>query len=100
MLHHVRDLHPVTGLNTWESGSDSKLSTQSARMIIINNAHSDPLEGSNLNATDDTSANVSSKEVVALPQRSTRCKRPAPDVIYVIIRSQESVAELKGRTSS
>ena len=31
MPHHVRDLRPVIGLDTSESGSDSELSTQSAR---------------------------------------------------------------------
>ena len=71
MPHHVRNLHPVMGLSTSESGSDSKLSTQSARMII-NNSHSDPPEVGNPDATDDTSADELSEEEVALPCRSTR----------------------------
>ena len=33
MPRHVRDLRPVIGLDTLENGSDSELSTQSARMI-------------------------------------------------------------------
>ena len=32
---HVRDLRPVISLDTPESGSDSKLSTQNVRMITI-----------------------------------------------------------------
>ena len=44
MPHHVRDLRPVIGLDTSESGSDSELSTQSARMITINEVRGDPLE--------------------------------------------------------
>ena len=42
-------------------------STQSARLMIINNAYSDTLEVGNPDATDDTSADESSKEEVALP---------------------------------
>ena len=42
MLHHVRYLRPVVGSNTLVSRSDSELSTPSARMIIINDAHSGP----------------------------------------------------------
>ena len=64
-------------------------------MIIINNAQNDPLEVGNLDATDDTSADESSEEEVALPRRER------PVVIYVIIRSRRrGVAELKSRTSS
>ena len=74
---HVRDLRLVMGTNTLESQNDSKLSTQSVRMIIINNAYSDPPEVSNSDATDDTSADESSEEGLALLWRSTRCKRPA-----------------------
>ena len=56
MPRHVRDLCLVIGLNTSESGSDSKLSTQSARMITIKEACGDPLEVNTVYATDDTSA--------------------------------------------
>ena len=44
MPYHVRDLCPVIGLDTSEGGSDSELSTQSARVITINEARGDPLE--------------------------------------------------------
>ena len=67
----------VIDLNTSESGSDSELSTQSAKMII-NEVCSDPLEVNNMYAMDDTSADELSKEEVPLPQRSARCKRPTP----------------------
>ena len=77
MPRHVRDLCPVIGLNTSEIGSDSELSTRSARMITINEACGDPLEVNNTYALDDTSADKLSKEEVPLPQRSARCKRPA-----------------------
>ena len=44
---HVRDLRPVIGLNTLECGSDSKLSTQSARKVTIDEAQGDPQEVNN-----------------------------------------------------
>ena len=42
MSCHVRDFHLLMGLNTLKSESDSELSTQSARTIIINGTCSDP----------------------------------------------------------
>ena len=65
------------GSNTLENGSDNELSTHSARTIIINIACSDPPEVGNPDAIDDISADESSEEEVALPQRSARGKRPA-----------------------
>ena len=44
MPRHIRDLRPVIGLETSEGGSDSELSTQSARVIPINEARGDLLE--------------------------------------------------------
>ena len=44
MPRHVKDLRPIIGLNTSERGSDSELSTQSSRVITINEARVDPLE--------------------------------------------------------
>ena len=38
-----------------------------------------PTEVGNSDATDDTSADESSKEEVALPRRSGRRKKPTPD---------------------
>ena len=69
------------GLNTSESGSDSKLSTQSVRMIIINDARRDPTEVGNPDVTDDTSANEASKEEGPIPWKSARCKRPTPRLL-------------------
>ena len=60
MPRHIRDLRPIMGSNTFESRSDSELSTQSARTIIINEARSDPPEVGNPDETDDTSADGSS----------------------------------------
>ena len=74
MPRHVRDLRSVINLNTLESVSDNELSTQSARMITINEA---PLEVNNAYATDDSSADESFEEEIPLPRRSARCKRPA-----------------------
>ena len=62
MPRHVRDLRPIIGLDTSESGSDSEFSTQSARMITINEVRGDPLEVNTMYATDDTSADESSEE--------------------------------------
>ena len=73
---YVQDLHPVIGLDASDSGSDSGLSTQSARMITINEVCGDPLEVNTAYAMDDTSADKSSEEEVPLPRRSARCKRP------------------------
>ena len=78
MPRHVRDLRPVIGLNTSESGSDSELSTRSARVITINEARSDPLKVNNTDTTDDTSADESFEEEVPLPRRSARLKRSVP----------------------
>ena len=46
--------------------------------MIINDAHSDPPKVGNPDATDETSADESFKEEVALPQRSARHKQPTP----------------------
>ena len=91
---HVSDMCPVIGLNTLESGSDSELSTQSARMITINEACGDPLEVNNAYAME------SSKEEVPLPRRSARRKRPTPGChLYDHqITGREGVEKLKGRT--
>ena len=78
MPHHIRDLHPVIGLDTSESGSDSEFLTQSARMITINEVRGDPLEVNTMYATDNISADESSEEKMPLPRRSTKGKRPAP----------------------
>ena len=75
---HVRDLRPIIGLDTSEKGSDSELSTQSARVITINGAHSDPLEVNTTHVTNDTSADESFEEEVVLPRRSARRKRSTP----------------------
>ena len=75
MPHHVRDLHPIIVLDTSEGGSDSELSTQSARVITINEARGDPLEVNTMHVTDDTSADESFEEEVVLPRRSARRKR-------------------------
>ena len=93
MPRHVRDLRPVIGMDTSENGSDSELSTQSARMITINEVCGDPLEVNTVYATDDTSADESSEEEVILPQRSARRKRPPQFVICVIMRSGEGCSE-------
>ena len=77
MSRQGKDLCSVMGLNTSESRSDSKLSIQSTRTIIINKPCSDSPEVGNSDATDDISADKSSEEEVALPCRSARCKRPA-----------------------
>ena len=77
MPRHVRDLRPVISLITSESGSDGKLSTQSARVITINEARGDLLEVNNVYTTNDTSANELSKEEVPLPQKNSRRKRQA-----------------------
>ena len=66
------------GSNTSESESDSKLSNLSARMIIINDAHSDLLQVGNPDATDDTSADESSEEEEALSWRRAKHRRPTP----------------------
>ena len=96
---HVRDLRPVIGLNTSESGSDSELSTQSARMITINEARDDPLEVNNAYATNDTSTDESSEEEVPLPRKSTRRKRRAPGCHLCDHKITEGlVVKLKGRT--
>ena len=78
MPSHVRDLCPVIGLDTSESGSDSKLSTQSARMITIKEVRGNPQDINTAYATDDTSADELSEEEVPLSQRSARCKTPTP----------------------
>ena len=77
MPYHARDLCLVIGLDTSESGSDSEFSTQSARMITINEVRGDPLEVNKAYAMDDIFANKSSEEEVPLPQRSARHKSPA-----------------------
>ena len=64
---HVRDMCPVIGLNYPKSGSDSKFSIQSTRMITINEACGDLLEVNNAYAMDDTSADKLSEEEVPLP---------------------------------
>ena len=84
----VRDLCPVIGLDTSESGSDSGFSTQSVRMITVNEVCDDPLEVNTAYATDDTSADESSEEEVPLPRRSARRKRPARVIICVIMKSR------------
>ena len=75
MPRHVRDLRPVIGLDTSERGSDSELSTQSARVITINEARGDPLEVNTAHVTVDTSADESFEEEVVLLRRSARRKR-------------------------
>ena len=75
MACHVRDLRPVIGLDTLERGCDSELSTQSARVITINETRSDPLEANTAHITDGTSADESFEEEVVLPRRSARRKR-------------------------
>ena len=75
---HVRDLRPVICLDTSEGGSNSELSTQSARVITINEARGDPLEVNTAHVMDDTSADESFEEEVVLPRRSARCKRSTP----------------------
>ena len=78
MPRHVRNLRPVIGLDTSEGGSDSELSTQSARVITIKEARSDSLEVNTTHVTDDTSVDESFKEEVVLPRRSARLKRSTP----------------------
>ena len=78
MPRHVRNLRPVIGLDTSERGSDSELSTQSARVITINEACGDPLQANTAQVTDDTSADESFEEEVVLPRRSARRKRSTP----------------------
>ena len=78
MPRHVRDLRPVIGLDTSEGGSDSELSTQSARVITISEARCDPLEVNIAHVTDDTSADESFEEKVVLPRKSARHKRSTP----------------------
>ena len=78
MPRHVRDLRPVIGLDTSEGGSDSELSTQSARVITINKARDDPLEVNTAHVTDDTSADESFEQEVVLLRRSARHKRYSP----------------------
>ena len=73
-----RDAPSCKGPASCESGSDSELPSQSARMIPINEVRGDPLEVNTAYATDDTSADESSEEEMVLPQRSARRKRPAP----------------------
>ena len=53
------------------------MSTQSARMTIINDTRSAP-EVNKPDDTDDTFADMSSEEEVALPRGSTRHKRHTP----------------------
>ena len=78
MFRHVRDLCPVMGSNISESGSDSELNSK-----CKNDHHQRctqwSLGGGQPNATNDTSVDESSVEKVALPQRSARRKRSAPD---------------------
>ena len=65
------------GSNTSERRSDSKLSTQSARMII-NNARSDLRRWTTqMQQMTPLQTNLSRRKV-ALPQRSARHKRPTP----------------------
>ena len=78
MPRHVRDLCPVISLDTSEGGSDSDLSTQSERVITINEARGDPLKVNTEHVTDDTSADESFDEEVVLPRRSARHKRSTP----------------------
>ena len=78
MPRHVRDLRPAIGLDTSEVGSDSELSTESARVITINEARGDPLEVNTVHITDDTSADESFEEEVVSPRRSARRKRSTP----------------------
>ena len=75
MSRHERDLRPVIGLGTSEGGSDSKLSTQSARVITINEARGDPLEVNTVHIMDDTSADESFEKEVVLPRGSARRQR-------------------------
>ena len=77
MPRYVRDLCPVIGLDTL-GGSDGELSTQSARVITINEARSDPLEVNAAHVTDDTSTDESFEEEVVLSRRSARRKRSPP----------------------
>ena len=78
MPHHVRDQHPIIGLDTSEGRSDSELSTQSARVITINEARGDPQEVNTAHVMDDTSTDKSFEEEVVLLQRSARRKRSTP----------------------
>ena len=78
MPRYVRDLRLVIGLDTSKRGSDSELSTQSARLITINEARGDPQEANTTHITDDTSADESFEEEVVLPWRSARRKWSTP----------------------
>ena len=78
MPRHVRDLRPVIGLDTSEGGSDGELSTQSTRVITINEARGDPLEVNTVHVTDDSSADDSFEGEVVLPRGSARRKRSTP----------------------
>ena len=97
MPRHVRDLRPVIGLDTSEGGGDSELSTQSARVITINEARGDPLEVNTAHVTGDTSTDESFEEEVVLSRRSARRKRSTRFVICVIMISRGGVVNLKGR---
>ena len=94
---HVRELCPDIGLDTSESGRDSKLLTQSDRMITINEVRGDPQEINTLQQVTFLQTSHPRRKWYyhggALDTRD-----PPRFVICVIIRSLGGVVKLKGRT--